>query len=165
MGYTTKFSGKFKIEPALSFAHRAELKARIDDETWPDEFMDQIPPRSYCQWIPTKDGAGLEWDGGEKFYEYDSWIEFLAAFLAPLGYAVTGSVVFRGESRDDVGTLSICDGKATKEPLRPLPWAEVRSPTRKTIRAKLAECLSDADSDEEADAWRAVLSSLGEPAA
>lgn len=27
-------------------------------------------PGLWCQWVPSEDGKGIEWDGGEKFYAY-----------------------------------------------------------------------------------------------
>ena len=27
-------------------------------------------PGLWCQWTPTQDGMGIEWDGNEKFYNY-----------------------------------------------------------------------------------------------
>lgn len=71
-------------------------------------------PGLWCQWIPaTVDGADgnvasyLEWDGGEKFYDYVEWLEYLIKhFLAPNGYVLNGSVRYRGEDFDDYGTLT-----------------------------------------------------------
>jgi hypothetical protein len=31
-------------------------------------------PGLWCQWVPTKDGCGIEWDGGEKFYDWTEWL-------------------------------------------------------------------------------------------
>jgi len=30
----------------------------------------ECQPGLWCQWIPSDDGTAIEWDGGEKFYEY-----------------------------------------------------------------------------------------------
>ena len=65
-------------------------------------------PGLWCQWIPSDDNMGIEWDGGEKFYEYIAWIKFLIEhFLAPNGYVVSGSVRWRGESFDDIGVIEV----------------------------------------------------------
>lgn len=34
-------------------------------------------PGLWCQWAPTDDGAALEWDGGEKFYDSEEWMRYL----------------------------------------------------------------------------------------
>jgi hypothetical protein len=82
-----------------------------------DNVIDQHrPPRTqpelWCQWVPTKDGKGIEWDGGEKFYSYVEWIEYLIAkVLAPKGYVLNGTVDWRGEGWTDIGTIAITDNK------------------------------------------------------
>lgn len=63
-------------------------------------------PGLWCQWTPTNDGAALEWDGGEKFYDYVEWLEYLVAhFLKPWGYAIEGAVQWQGEESDDRGVI------------------------------------------------------------
>lgn len=65
-------------------------------------------PSLWCQWIPNEDGTAIEWDGGEKFYEYVDWIEYLISnFLAPWGYVLNGEVEWFGEDRDDRGMIII----------------------------------------------------------
>ncbi len=52
-----------------------------------------MPDGYYCQWRPSDDGMGIEWDGVEKFYNYVEWLEYLIAhFLRPWGYTLSGSV-------------------------------------------------------------------------
>jgi hypothetical protein len=53
----------------------------------------------------------IEWDGGEKFYEYEDWLKYLIAkILAPKGYSLAGSVEFQGEDSDDHGWLNTNNG-------------------------------------------------------
>lgn len=67
-------------------------------------------PRLWCQWVPTADNAGIEWDGGEKFCHYVAWLEYLIThFLAPWGYRVNGAVAWDGEDSDDRGTITVRD--------------------------------------------------------
>ena len=78
-----------------------------------------IPPEEcpgyWCQWIINQDGE-LEWDGGEKFYEYTQWLEFLIKyFFEPEGYILNGSIDFQGEDRDDAGTIYVTDNIVTIE--------------------------------------------------
>ena len=72
------------------------------------------PPRSqpglWCHWTVTEDGQGIEWDGGEKFYCYTEWLEYLiAAFLKPWGLSLNGKVNWQGEEIGDIGTITVKD--------------------------------------------------------
>jgi len=130
MGYTTQFTGSFRLTPPLSPAHKAyllafanadhmkrdpEMAARLPDPprqavglpVGPDggyyvgEYFRDDPsvidfhsqpwgqPNCYCQWIPSEDGTAIAWDGGEKFYDYVEWLEYLIKhFLHRWGYVV-----------------------------------------------------------------------------
>ena len=77
------------------------------------------PPNSqpglWCQWIINRDGE-LEWDGGEKFYEYEEWLRYLINhFFAPSGYILNGEIEFQGEDRDDFGIIIVKDNVVTVE--------------------------------------------------
>lgn len=72
----------------------------------------QGQPGLWCQWVVTEDGTQIEWDGGEKFYNYSEWIEYLIEhFLKPWGVVVNGDVEWDGEERDDVGIIRITDNQ------------------------------------------------------
>lgn len=69
-------------------------------------------PGLWCQWIIGTDlqgnGINLAWDGGEKFYNYVEWLEYLINhFLAPFGYILDGEVEFQGEEYDDFGMIIV----------------------------------------------------------
>jgi hypothetical protein len=65
-------------------------------------------PGLWCKWIPTEDGAGLEWDGAEKFYAYVAWLEYLIEhFAKPWGYVLLGRVSWQGEREDDKGVIVV----------------------------------------------------------
>jgi len=67
-------------------------------------------PGLWCQWVPTKCGRGIEWDQGEKFYNYFEWLEYIVSnFLKPWGYVLNGKVKWRGEEFDDIGTIVVED--------------------------------------------------------
>lgn len=157
MGYTTSFKGAFKVEPTMTFEHAAELTARIDQEEW----NGRQTPGSCCQWNLTEDRASLAWDQEEKFYNYVEWIEFLAAFLAPKGYTVSGSVQWRGEDFSDSGVLSIENGKAIRAPLPTKAWASVPERSRNKVVELMQEMMTDPNDEDEADAWAAALAMLG----
>jgi len=68
-------------------------------------------PGLWCHWRPDTD-TSLAWDGSEKFYDYEAWLEYLIEhFLAPWGYAVEGTVEFQGEASDDRGVIGIKGNK------------------------------------------------------
>ena len=63
-------------------------------------------PGLWCQWVPNDEGTAIEWNGGEKFYHYVEWINYLINnFLKPWGYTINGEVSFRGEDFSDCGTI------------------------------------------------------------
>jgi len=67
-------------------------------------------PGLWCQWIPTEDGKYIEWDGGEKFYDYVEWLSYIIDhFLLPWGYNLNGRVEWTGEDSEDVGAINVED--------------------------------------------------------
>lgn len=153
MGYTTDFSGEFKVSPPLKPEHQKYL--RVFSETrrmsrnpalavdLPDPVreaagldigvegqyfvggigyagQDEDPsitnyneppaaqPGLWCQWEPNEEGTAIRWDGGEKFYEYVKWLQYLLDhFLIPWGYTLDGEVEWQGEDRDDRGKIIV----------------------------------------------------------
>lgn len=72
-------------------------------------------PGLWCQWI-INDNGELEWDGGEKFYDYVEWLKYLIDnFFAPSGYILNGSIEFQGEDYDDFGTINVNDNVVNVE--------------------------------------------------
>ena len=71
-------------------------------------------PGLWCQWVPNSDGTAIVWDGGEKFYEYTAWIEYLIEnFFKPWGYVLNGEVYWHGEDHTDTGVIQISDNVPT----------------------------------------------------
>ena len=69
-------------------------------------------PGLWCQWVISGDGTGLEWDYGEKFYEFERWLEYIQVhFLTPWGSKLNGKIDWQGEEWDDVGILYASDGR------------------------------------------------------
>jgi hypothetical protein len=65
-------------------------------------------PGLWCQWVPTETDDGIEWDGGEKFYDYTKWLAYIIEhFLMPWGYILDGEVEWFGEDRDDRGIIIV----------------------------------------------------------
>lgn len=129
MGYTTTFRGRFQVDPPLSPAQVAEMKSFYEAEHI--QGLDGAPS-TYCQWMPTPDGAGIEWDQGEKFYAYVEWLELLIhRFLGPWGHVVSGHVDWQGEDAEDQGVIYAKDNevRAVKNVItRPDPDWKVEKP-------------------------------------
>lgn len=71
-------------------------------------------PGLWCQWTPNKDGTAIEWDGGEKFYEYTAWLQYIIdKFLIPWGYELNGEVTYQGEGFGDSGTIRVVGNVVT----------------------------------------------------
>ena len=75
-----------------------------------------IPPKTqpglWCQWIMLEDRQTIEWDGGEKFYNYVEWMIYLIdKILKPAGYIVNGEIEWNGEDFSDQGVIIVKDNK------------------------------------------------------
>jgi hypothetical protein len=136
MGYTTDFNGQFDLNKPLDsdthslldglnrtrrmgrkgldpklYGVEGEFYVQGDDplgNNMNDKSVIDYQPGLWCQWRPTPDGEHIEWDEGEKFYNYVEWIEYIInSILAPRGYVLSGDVSWQGEDSDDVGIISI----------------------------------------------------------
>ena len=97
-------------------------------------------PGLWCQWVPTEDDRGVEWDGGEKFYNYVEWLRYLVGnFLAPWGYVLSGEVSWQGEDHDDRGVIVARDG----EVLPGVADVEAEAATLKTQMADMRSYLDE----------------------
>ena len=71
-----------------------------------NSFREAVHPGLWCQWVI--ENNELVWDGGEKFYYYEEWLEYLIKhFFAPLGYVLNGDIEWQGEESDDFGTIHV----------------------------------------------------------
>ncbi len=83
-----------------------------EENDWISVIDYNLPPSGqpglWCQWIPTSDGRGIQWNGGEKFYHYIAWLQYLIIhFLEPWGYLLNGSVNWMGEDPSDTGHITV----------------------------------------------------------
>lgn len=94
----------------------------VEEETFKDSDQTIInhntPPSTqpglWCQWIPSEDRKSIHWDGNEKFYEAERWIEYIVdRVLAPKGYQLNGIVAARGEQYGDLWVIQIDDNEVT----------------------------------------------------
>ena len=84
----------------------------LDFDAWSRQKEEAIAsnaqPGLWCQWVPNEDGTAIEWDQGEKFYEYVAWLRYLVVnFLLPWGYTLSGEVGWSGASSDDHGVIYV----------------------------------------------------------
>jgi hypothetical protein len=97
-----------------------------EEGTWGDHSGNDVvnsnkPPEGqpglWCQWTPNENGTAIEWDGGEKFYYYVEWLEYLIKhFLGMWGYRLNGTVTYQGEAEGDKGSIIVVDNVVTKVP-------------------------------------------------
>jgi hypothetical protein len=70
----------------------------------------ETQPGLWCQWLVQDDHRTLKWDGGEKFYRFIDWIEYIIIkILKPRGYMLSGTVGWCGEDEGDRGEIIITD--------------------------------------------------------
>lgn len=110
MGYTTDFRGLFELNRLAD----DPLVVALHDLYKAKPRKHGANPEGYCQWILSKDRMGIEWDKQEKFYDYVVWLKYIIdEHLAPNGYKLTGSVLWRGEDIEDVGVISVLESEIT----------------------------------------------------
>jgi hypothetical protein len=98
--------GEFYIDGKGDYGQGDE--ANIIDSNSPPKTQ----PGLWCQWTYDQENNELIWDGGEKFYEYIPWLEYLInKIFAPNGYKLNGIVHWRGEEMLDIGTIIVKDNK------------------------------------------------------
>lgn len=85
-----------------------QAAASVIDENRPPKGQ----PGLYCQWQPTADGRGIEWNGREKFYRYVEWLQYLIVhFFVPWGYQLNGTVIWQGETTSDRGQIVVVNNQ------------------------------------------------------
>lgn len=70
----------------------------------------ECQPGLWCQWGVSEDGATLEWNGSEKFYNYVEWLKYLIAhFFNIHGSKLNGEIEWKGEDPNDMGKIIAVD--------------------------------------------------------
>lgn len=124
MGYNTKFSGSLKLSRKLTIA---EAKMFLEANEDPEQIKGD-KPGSYMQWVPSESLESIVYDGNEKFYHYDEWMQWVLTKLGDMGIVANGSIAWSGESAGDLGvlivennTLTVSKNKAgSNNPEKPL---------------------------------------------
>lgn len=164
MGYTTIFGGSVAVDPPLNEAEVSYIEAfaatrHMDREQGPyfvdgshgrDESgvrdsnrPDASQPGLWCQWVPTEEADGLEWDGGEKFYDAAEWMQYLIDhFLRPGAHAqgkpgfeefsfdhvVDGTINAQGEEAEDIWRLAVVNNRVKRQEAQ-ITYQTVKSPS------------------------------------
>lgn len=154
MGYSTDFEGHIDIEPPLSteemtflekFAESRRMKREQgpyfvegseDNWNYPGVNMDagdhNHPPDGqpglWCHWVPGNGGRMLEWDEGEKTYDFAEWLKYLiehfigsnpkAKSQLPFlqNHVLNGEIKAEGEDGDDRWDLIVRDNEVYVKP-------------------------------------------------
>lgn len=120
--FLTKLAGTRRMAREVDAKYGVEGEFYVEGEgTFGQDHEDNVidhnrPPSTqpslWLQWTPTEDGMGIEWDGGEKFYNYVEWLEYLIEkILEPRGYVLNGEVYWYGEDREDNGIIKVKDNQ------------------------------------------------------
>lgn len=96
--------GEFYVEESSMWGQHADKAVKVLDPNSPPSTQ----PGLWCQWVPTDDYEGLEWDNGEKAYNMEDWIFYIInRYLAPRGYVVNGLVNAYGEEAGDIWAIRV----------------------------------------------------------
>jgi len=157
MGYTTDFTGSFKLNKKLSESdYRFLMEFNDTRHNGESEFKDT--PGIWCGWIPSEDRESIEWDGGEKFYSYIPWIKWLMVnYLGPRGYTLDGEVEWQGEDSRDIGKIIINDGEVSYK-TGTLTYEDVPALMKENeeLRNTVAELMLTGETDKEVT-WGEVV--------
>lgn len=110
-----KVDAKYGVEGEFYFKGDGFLGQDRDSTVVDYNSPPRTQPSLWCQWaIDESDRQTIQWDGGEKFYCYVEWIEYiLNKVLLPRGYKLTGQVSWQGEDSSDRGQI-IADGDSIR---------------------------------------------------
>jgi len=115
MGYSTDFRGQLEFNKPLT-NDMVQTYEKFANQRHEDGYQPNGKPSIWLQWEITKqDGKYyLEWDGGEKFYEYVKWLEYVIKYIFKgWGLKLTGEIEWRGEEWGDTGTIVVEDNNIT----------------------------------------------------
>lgn len=109
-------------EGAYFVGSREEYGQDYDHPSVLDSDMPPLgQPGLWCHWAPRRDGTAIAWNGREKFYDYDLWLEYLIEhFLSTWGYTIEGTIRWLGDDPEDQGTIYVAENEVFMLPDREL---------------------------------------------
>jgi hypothetical protein len=110
------FNGELGEEGEYFIGGTGSFGQGVDTSVLDHNSPAKTQPGLWCQWIVNEKENCLEWDGGEKFYNYEEWLDYLIDnFFEPLGYVLNGDIQWQGEDDDDCGTIHVEDNIISTE--------------------------------------------------
>eukprot|EP01084_Bolivina_argentea_P063793 116394_1 len=94
------------------------------------------PPRTqpglWMQWIFNEKKQCIEWNGGEKFYNYIHWLVYLINNILHPKYILFGEIKWEGGGYGDIGVIKIKnDGKNIIKTIPKDKWSENMTKSKK----------------------------------
>lgn len=88
-------------------------------------------PGLWCGWTVTAEY--LEHDGGEKFYNYVEWLQYLIQnFFEPWGVRLNGEISWIGEDSDDTGIIVVTNSNVEAHEI-----LDIRKATDEELQAEI----------------------------
>lgn len=107
-GECTNIMGTYGTEGEFFVPDSGNYGQEDDGSVIEYNYPPKTQPGLWCQWTPTEGGQELIWDGGEKFYDYIEWLEYLIkSFFIPWGVKLNGVVRWQGEEFSDRGQITV----------------------------------------------------------
>lgn len=165
MGYSTRFDGKFTFNKQPPQEALDEILALEDyevphEKTWGGGFRRLPGPRGEpdypCDWELTRRLDSIEHSGSEKSYCWYEWLVWIdEKVLRPRGCYLVGQVAYRGDDRDDFGTVY-----ADENGVRRVAVVVIKSPElfAEECLAAVEVFSADADRETKLSALREVIS-------
>ena len=94
--------GEFFLDPEYDYSNDESIIDRNEPSS--------TQPGLWCQWEISSDRKYLQWNGGEKFYNYIEWLQYIIEnFIKtdPNEYVLNGKVHWQGEDPEDKGILEV----------------------------------------------------------
>ena len=130
-----KVDPKYGVEGEFYVDGKGYMGQDDDDNIIDHNRPPSTQPSLWCQWKPSEDRMGIEWDEGEKFHCYREWLAYIIKnFLTPKGYVLSGKVHYQGEDDFDYGDIDAADPISPSETIQ-TPQAALTPvvPARKMI--------------------------------
>jgi hypothetical protein len=109
MSYRAHIDGRFALDRPLSVEHKVTLEKHANERHEGRRY----PDYPYCQWVPSEDGAAIEYTEDEiSYYHCTEWLEYIVdTFLKPWGYVLNGRATWHGEDlgSTDLGVIVVRD--------------------------------------------------------
>lgn len=122
MGYTTEFSGKITITPPLNEAQIETINNWCEERHAGPVQPHAGCPGIWCDYKVSEEGDKIYWNGAEKAYYMDKWMEYLIEkYFIAWGKVLNGRMLAEGEDSEDVWVLEVKANDVNVIPVAPRP--------------------------------------------